>query len=318
MVARMRATLVLVAVILVVVAAGAVAGAAVPAGQPPARPRRRVGGLRRVGHGERLRDRDLRRRVPPEPGRRRGDRWRHEGVRRRLGRQQQLRDPDRRRDRLGGRDRQRLRHRSAERLPRRGRRRGGLRDGDRGLPAGVGGHAARHDNDRSRDRRRPRQPDRAAAADRHRGGADGHPPHPRHDRRHPAGRRLHGRLRGQPLARAHRGRSSAPTPSPASPTATATPPPAQRRKGSIKGIKTPGRRVKGKIAVAGKTCKAGRRITVKKGSKTRRQIDVPSPTASFNIKTKKHKKGKLTIKVRRKTTAGTICAPVTKKVPGRN
>ncbi len=114
------------------------------------------------------------------------------------------------------------------------------------------------------------------------------------------------------------GQQLTPTPSPsASPLPTATPTPAQRRKGSIKGIKSPGRRVKGKIAVASKTCKSGRTVTVNKGSKTlgKSRTDFKG---SFNIKTKKHKKGKLTIKVRRKTTGGTICAPVTKKVSGRN
>lgn len=114
------------------------------------------------------------------------------------------------------------------------------------------------------------------------------------------------------------GQQVTPTPTPsASPGATATPTPVQRRRGIIKGIKSPGRRIKGKISVAGKTCKAGRRITVKKGSKTVGKGRTKA-SGSFNIKSKKHKKGKLTVKVSRKTTAGTICAALTKKVPGRN
>jgi hypothetical protein len=85
---------------------------------------------------------------------------------------------------------------------------------------------------------------------------------------------------------------------------------------SVTGIKSPGRRVQGKLSVTA-PCKAGRTVTIKKGSKV---LGKKRTTASgrFSIKTKKHKKGKLTVKVRKRTVGTTTCAAITKKVPGRN
>ena len=87
-------------------------------------------------------------------------------------------------------------------------------------------------------------------------------------------------------------------------------------KGSVKGIKSPGRRIKGKIA-AKSPCASGRKIVIKKGSKTVGSGRTKAG-GKFNIKTKKHKKGKLTVTVRKRTVGSTSCAALKAKVPGRN
>jgi hypothetical protein len=100
------------------------------------------------------------------------------------------------------------------------------------------------------------------------------------------------------------------------PTGTTTPGPVSPGRGRVVSIKSPGRRVKGRVSTKA-PCKAGRTVVVSKGAKT---LGKKKTTASgrFNIKTKKHKKGKLVVKVRRRTVGNTTCAPVKKKVPGRN
>ncbi len=88
------------------------------------------------------------------------------------------------------------------------------------------------------------------------------------------------------------------------------------RRTKISGIKSPGRRIKGRVGGA-TPCKAGRRVVVKKGSKTIGSSR-SKRNGSFNVKTKKHKKGKLTVSVRKRTVGNTICRATTKRVPGRN
>jgi hypothetical protein len=81
-------------------------------------------------------------------------------------------------------------------------------------------------------------------------------------------------------------------------------------------IKASGRRVKGKIA-AKAPCKSGRKVVLKKGSKTIASAKSKG-SGKFTLKSKKHKKGKLTIKVSKRTVGSTTCAASTKKVPGRH
>lgn len=81
-------------------------------------------------------------------------------------------------------------------------------------------------------------------------------------------------------------------------------------------VKVKGRRVKGRISAAA-PCKAGRTVVVKKGKKTLGTAR-SQKSGSFSIKTKKHKKGKLTVTIRKRTVGSTICSQVTKKVPGRH
>jgi hypothetical protein len=113
--------------------------------------------------------------------------------------------------------------------------------------------------------------------------------------------------------------SATATPAPSgTPTAGVTPAPtsAPPRKGSIKGIKSPGRRVKGKVT-AKAPCKSGRKVVVKKGSKTIGKAKSKAG-GKFTLKTKKHKKGKLTVTVRKRVIGSSVCKPVVKRVPGRN
>jgi hypothetical protein len=58
-------------------------------------------------------------------------------------------------------------------------------------------------------------------------------------------------------------------------------------------------------------------VVIKKGAKVLGRGR--STTAGrFNVRTKKHKKGKLVVQVRSKTTSTSICRQTTKSVPGRN
>lgn len=91
------------------------------------------------------------------------------------------------------------------------------------------------------------------------------------------------------------------------PTATATP----ARPTSVS-VKRRGRRIKGRVQATA-PCRAGRRVVIKKGSKTVGRTRSKA-SGRFTLKTKKAKKGKLTVKVKSRTVGSTVCRSSTKKV----
>jgi hypothetical protein len=100
----------------------------------------------------------------------------------------------------------------------------------------------------------------------------------------------------------------------ATPTPTATPAPP--RPGKVGGVKVKGKRVKGRVQ-AKAPCKSGRKVVLKKGSKTLAQAKSKA-SGKFTLKKKKAKKGKLVIKVRKRTISGVVCKGITRPVPGRH